>query len=93
VNRKIETDLETILDLVNCAEDYGFRDDVLFTVFRDMTGWVTDEEIKAYADRFLTPEFRAQRYSEEDAESSTLRLTEWRDRYCKNPAADQGGAG
>ncbi len=79
--------ISEILSLVNCAEDYGYADDVLFDAF---AGWfgrtVTDEEIEAYAADFLTPENRAKGYSEEDYEASMERLTRWRDQFCKRAA-------
>lgn len=83
MDREIKTALHNILDLVNCAEDYGFQDDVLMTAFRDMTGWVTDEEIEAFVQGFMTPEMQAKGFGEEDAEAARTRVTEWRNRYCK----------
>ena len=61
--RIIKTNLETILDLIACASDYGFEDDVLFDSFREMLdSKLTNEEIETYARSVEDMEG----YSEED---------------------------
>lgn len=87
--RELKIDLSEILDLVSCAQDYGFADDVLMCSLYDFTGDVSDEEIKDFSASFLTPEMRAQGYSEEDQEQTAERVTEWRDTY--RAAADRRG--
>lgn len=82
LNREIKTDLFNILESINCAEDYGYADDVFYWGQFKMINPVTDEEIKAFVHHeFLTEEGRAQGYSEEDAEESEARLIALRNKY------------
>lgn len=81
MNREIKTDLYNLLDLLNVAEDYGFRDDVLFWSIFELTGHVTDEEIHGYANQF---DF-TKGYGEEDVEAAIERLTEYRNQYKPEP--------
>lgn len=72
-DRKIETTLYNILDLIACAEGYGFADDVLMCALFKITGKVTDEEIKVFVkDNYL---------SAEDCQDIIARLKESRDKY------------
>lgn len=82
MNRKIETDLDNILDLIACADDYGHNNQVLMVSLAEITGYVTDKEINDYAAWYLTDEGRADGYSEEDVDSTTESLKNWRNRYC-----------
>jgi hypothetical protein len=34
--RKLTVELDNVLSLISCAEDYGFKNDVLFDGFREM---------------------------------------------------------
>lgn len=79
--RDLSVNLFDLLDLVQCASDYGFADDVFEDAMASWAGDVTDEEISAFADKYVTPEFRARGFSEEDVEDAIEVLTEWRDRY------------
>ena len=81
--RKVEFSLNDVLDLVGCANDYGFGHEILLSAFAKQSGWVTDEEIRAYTDWFVTPEAREQGYGEEDRDKQRERLTAWRATYCK----------
>lgn len=74
-SRIVTTDLNNILSLVHCAEDYGYDDDVFYVAMAEITGRVTDEEIRAYADNLG--------YDEEDAAVAFERLVEWRARYTR----------
>jgi len=81
--RKIEIDLRDILDLVNCAHDYGFSDNVLMSSFAEFTGPVSEAEIEEFARYFLTPAARREGYGQEDVGQAKERLTEWADKYCR----------
>ncbi len=78
--RKIEIDLDDILELVNCAEDYGFANDVLLNAFASFTVEVTDEEIKSYATKLMEEDG----YGQEDYDEAIEVLTTWRDRFKNN---------
>ena len=79
--RKIEVDLESILDLINCAEDFGFAKTAFFSKMADLTGYVSDNEIHEYANDYLTDEMKAHGYTREDYNKAIETLTEWRDKY------------
>ncbi len=82
LDREVKTTVGNILDLVNCAKDYGYYDDVLMVSLAEITGYVTDEEIKRFCT--LTQELSQDGYTREDVEEDWLyELTEWRDKYCK----------
>jgi len=79
--RPLTVDLDSVLELVSCADDYGFNRDILVSAFAEWTGPVSDAEIAEYAAWFLTPEAEEQGYGQEDADEAQERLTEWRDKY------------
>lgn len=79
--RNIEVDLWDILDLVACAMDYGFNDDVLMCSFYDFAGDVSDEELREFADSYVTPEKLEEGYTMEDHAELLERVTEWRDKH------------
>jgi hypothetical protein len=81
--RTVTVDVADLLDLVNSAGSYGFGASVFLAAMGDWAGWVTDEEIEAFAARYLTPEVIAKGYSEEDAAEARSGLREWRNRYCR----------
>jgi hypothetical protein len=82
--RTIAANLEDLLSLIHCAEDYGYNRSVFYGSIGDIVEYVTDDEIEEYAQTFLTQEARSQGYNEEDYDSAIDTLTEWRDRYCGN---------
>lgn len=72
----IQVDLDTILNLVVCAEDYGYT--TLYGDFALMTGMVSDKQINDYVDaNFVVDED----YAEEDIQNVKDSLTEWRNKY------------
>ncbi len=75
VTRKIEQD--DILDLVNCADDYGHWNRVCMSSLYAWASPVSDEDIESYATS-LTDE---DGYTSDDRESSITTLTEWRNQY------------
>lgn len=81
MSRKVEVDVFEILDLVSCADDYGFNDDVLMSALMGMCAEVSDEEIDEYCSFFTSEKGRAEGYSEEDAEEVFGRISVWRDKY------------
>ncbi len=86
-NRPVVTDLQNILSLVVCAEDYGYGDDVFMDAIAGLVGrWVTDEEVEGYVSQFITPEFVTRGYGEEDAEVKRGIIIRWRDTYCTRPS-------
>jgi len=76
MNREIKTDLQKILSHIINAVDYGYYDIDLVSYFAEMTGYVTDEEIKWYCDLNMTEE-----YTQEDWDQWYERITVWRDNY------------
>jgi hypothetical protein len=87
--RNLTFPLNDLLDVVSAAEDYGYGDDVLMDALARWAGPVTDAEIAAFTAGFLTPESRAQGYTEEDRDGAIERLTEWRDRYARPEPEDE----
>lgn len=83
-NRIIETNLFNILSLISCAEDYGYARNILYDGLFGMLNYkVSPEDIENYASTFLSPEMKAQGYTQEDYESSLERLTELAEKYNK----------
>lgn len=75
--RQITIELPEILDLVSCAEDYGFADDVFMCSMYEFCGDVSDAEISEFAQALASKEG----YSSEDGEEASDRLTEWRNKH------------
>lgn len=79
--REITIPIESILDLISCAEDFGFNDSTLMSnLFKFMGNKLSDEEIKEFAESYLA---NGSGYGEEDVEMITDTLTEQRNKYCK----------
>jgi hypothetical protein len=51
--RMIAVNLEDLLSLVHCAEDYGFDRSVFYASIGDIVEYVTDNEIEEYAPNVL----------------------------------------
>jgi hypothetical protein len=81
--RTVEVDLELILELISCADDYGYRKSILLSGFAEMVGELTDADIEEYVARFTTPEYLAQGYSEEDADNARECLSVFRSEYLR----------
>lgn len=80
INREIKTDLENILSLISVAEDYGFNNSTLMSVFSDLLdNKLTDGEIEWYAHSIESME----EYGEYDYESIKNKLIQFRKTYCK----------
>lgn len=77
---EITIDKETLLDLICCAEDYGFNDDVLMYSFADMMKSLSDEEIEVFARKIEATDD----YSHEDYEITVDKLEEFRENYLTN---------
>ena len=82
-NRILEIKLDDILELICCADDYGYRNDVLFEAFSLLLTTLSDEEIENYASTFLSDESKKDGFSEEDYESSKKILLEFRNEYLR----------
>ncbi len=81
LDREVKTTVSSILDLVNAAEDYGYDSGVMMSALAEISGYVTDEEIKKFCT--LTDENAEHGFTKEEVEEGWLhKLTEWRDRYC-----------
>lgn len=65
-----------IADLIWCADSYGFRNDVLFTAFRD---WVGEPFSDEYCKKFV--ESLPDDYEEEDHENFMEKIQEFNERY------------
>lgn len=76
MNTFIQVYLDTILNLVVCAEDFGFT--TLYGDFAQMTGWVSDEQINEYVHEHYT---LSEDYAEEDEDNARQALYEWRKSY------------
>lgn len=82
-DRTISTNLHNILDLVACAEDYGYGKSIFYSAMFEIMWPLSDLEIEVYAKRFLHPDMVAQGYGQEDYEVNKDTLTELRERYQK----------
>lgn len=80
---RVDAILDDVLDLVFCAQDYGFDHGIVMSTFAKWTGPVTDAQIAAFADGYVTPEQRARGYTDEDRQNAIERVTAWRDKYAK----------
>lgn len=76
--RKVQVDLEDLLDLVNAAEDFGYADDVFMSTMADWAGKVTMAEINEYGDLLA----QQPGFSEDDGENAVETLKAWRKQYC-----------
>lgn len=83
VTRTVSIEVNEIIDLMCCAEDYGYDDPVLMDAFYDWVSPLTDERIEEYARSFLAENRQQQGYTEEDADSARRRLRDIRARYRK----------
>lgn len=85
--RTVTIEFEDLLDVVNCAETYGYDRAVLLDA---IAAWcdrrVSDAEIDTYAACFLT----MKGYGVEDQRAAQVQLRAWRDRYCGPPDARHG---
>lgn len=78
--RKLTTSLDNILDLINCAETYGFDSDMLFDSFAEILEHkLNQEEIQLFAKAIAA----LPGYGEEDYTSAKERLTEFKEKYIK----------
>jgi hypothetical protein len=77
ITRTVEIQVEDILDLISCAEDYGHTNSVCISSLFEWAGPISDEDIEAYVTQVLTDP----QYGEEDAEDIKELLTELRDKY------------
>jgi len=82
--RILKVDLNLVLDLIGCGEDYGFDNSILLEAFAEMMDYkLSDEEIEECSSCFLSEEAKKQGYSREDYETSKTKLTHFRKQYCK----------
>lgn len=81
-DREVSTDLSEVLDMVNHAKAYGFDNITTMSFLAQLSGYVTNEEIEAYGETFLSEGMRERGYDEDDCKRAVERLTEWRDEYC-----------
>lgn len=76
--REIKIELDTLLSLISCAEDYGFKDDVLFDAFAGMMGReLSDEEIERFAREMES----LSHYGEEDVYMIRQKLQSFKKEY------------
>lgn len=68
-----------ILDLVNCAEDYGHSNDVCLHALYTWAQPIEDEDIEKYINSLKNEDG----YGDEDRNDAKNRLTEWRDKFQK----------
>jgi hypothetical protein len=72
---EIKLSIHTIINLIICAEDYGFTQ-LYSDFFQMLDNKLSDSEIEDYIEVYM------EQYEDEDIESSTEQLKELRDRYC-----------
>jgi hypothetical protein len=72
-----EVKQDDILDLVNCAGDYGHANQVCMCTLYEWAHPVTDEDIERYSAELAA----AEGYGQEDGDEARERLTEWRDKH------------
>lgn len=78
----VTVELDDILSLIHCAQDYGHGNAVFMDAMAGMLGReLSDDEILAYADDYITPESRSRGYSEEDRASAIEALREFKVRF------------
>lgn len=82
VDREVSTNLSEVLDMVNCAEYYGFDDSMVLGFLAQVSGYVTNDEIKGYSERYLSKGYIEGGCEQSDCDEALQRLTEWRDQYC-----------
>lgn len=76
--RQLTTDVNNILSLVSCAEDYGFARSVLFDAFSDILGnKLSESEIERYAREVESQDG----FGEEDYIEVKERLVEFKEGY------------
>ncbi|MFA5026048.1 MAG: hypothetical protein WC503_06085 [Candidatus Shapirobacteria bacterium] len=79
--RPITIPLEELLDLLSCAEDYGFDDDIFYNFVFSYINPLTDEEIEEFAQTFLTEAAIRKGYGEEDYQNIKYKLTKLKETY------------
>jgi hypothetical protein len=75
--RIITIPLSEILDVVCCAEMYGFQDDVLMSALAYWAESVSDEEIHQFALDYSQKDG----YTEEDYDAIVEKLHWWKEKY------------
>jgi len=86
MDKEIKTSLANILSLISCAEDYGFRNDVLFEAFAEMLEYkLENEDIERYAMSVKMQDG----YTQEDYDTIKKKLTDFQEEYCKNKHMDK----
>ncbi len=84
MRKEVTVQLDDILGLIACAEDYGYGFSTFYGGMADfLNRKLTDEEINNYASWFLSDEAKSKNYAQEDFDTAIKRLTEFRNRYCK----------
>lgn len=79
MNREIKTDLENVLSLIVCADDYGFADNAISGAFKNiLNSKLTEGEIEWYA-RLVESE---DGNTKDDYEAIKKRLTYFKEKYC-----------
>ena len=78
--RKLSIELDHVLEIIACAKDYGFEDNVLFDALSDMIKKkLSDEEIESYAKSVEEMEG----YNRDDYFEIRQRLVNFRNKFCK----------
>lgn len=77
--RKVSTDLNNILSLVACAEDYAFESSVLFDAFAEIIEKsLSLDEIAVFVSSFNAEDG----YGDEDRAEIESRLSDFKQKYC-----------
>jgi len=79
--RFVTIPLEELLDLLSCADDYGFDGDIFYDFVFSYINPLTEEEIEEFAQTFLTEEAKNRGYGEEDYHNIKNKLMELKEAY------------
>lgn len=80
MNKYLNISRLEILDLISCARDYGFENDVLFSSFASWLVKITDGEIDEYCIKYLP----SPTYEEDDINNAKDRIKYFIERYLSN---------
>ena len=79
MKRKLNIAVDDLIELISCASDYGFENDILFDAFSEMLNKIlTNEEIETYARSIEALEG----YGKEDYVVIKDTLNNYRNKYC-----------
>ena len=86
--RELKIELFDILELISCAEDWGFVHDVLFDAFAEMLEYpLSDEDIESYSRSIEA----LKGYGAEAYKQTRSRLIEFKKKYIESAGRESHG--